>query len=125
MFETFISSGDAKMKFNKKDYDPELRNSNRAKQAKEKLNEEYSQSPLDQYVSGIGISSLKAMKSLGRMIFLREYESLESLCLVVRLKKEPPQDLRLYGLYDIYRVFYEKELNYKPRARPAFPDKGE
>lgn len=52
------------------------------------------------------ISCLKAMKKRGHAIELRPYESLEDYCILIPLKKQPPEKLFTQE-YETIRIFYE------------------
>ena len=64
--------------------------------------------PYAQYVNGCGVSTLGLMQELsGKTIDLKNGESLDDLCLSVKLRKAAPTDLEFPSEFKGVRVFYK------------------
>lgn len=80
------------------------------------LREEYSTPEHWPYLNNVlEISNLKAIKKRDNKFELKPYESLEDYCIVIPLKKHPPETL-FKTEYETIRIFYEvrnKEIRNK------------
>ncbi len=84
------------------------------------VREEYATPEHWHYLNNVlEISHLNALKKRGNEFELRPYESLEDFCIVIPLKKHPPENL-FKTEYETVRIFYEirnKELKNKKTGR--------